>query len=119
MSLAAGDLTRQIRIEQRVSGQDEAGQPLDEWQPVATVWSKPVGQTGMGAITRNQENVAASINAYSFRIRFREEIDAGMRVVQLKNGEPMGAPFDIRQVRMDYARRDWTDLVCEQGGSDG
>jgi SPP1 family predicted phage head-tail adaptor len=118
VGISASELNRRIRIE-RQQGRDEAGQPQDAWVPVVTVWANIKGPTGLGAITRNQDNVAASIDAYSVRIRFREGLDVGMRVVILKNGLPTGKPLDIRQVRMDYAGRDWTDLVCEQGGTNG
>lgn len=115
--MRAGDLNRRIRIERRQVGSDAAGQPLDGWDPapVATVWANVKGATGMASIrqTSLQDNVAASVNSYSFRIRYREGIDAGMRVVLA------GVPYDIKQVRMDHARREWTDLVCEQGGNDG
>lgn len=114
MTLSSGSLSRRIRIERRVAGTDAAGQPLDTWELVAELWASVKGQTGMGVIReRLQDNVEASINAYSFRIRFREDLDAGMRVVY------GGRPYDIKQVRLDLDRREWTDLVCEQGGSNG
>lgn len=117
MSLRAGSLNRLIRIERRLAGEDAAGQPHEGWDPtpVAEVWANVKGATGMASIrqTSPQDNVAASVNSYSLRIRYREGIDAGMRVVL------NGTPFDIKQVRMDYAGREWTDLVCEQGGNDG
>lgn len=113
MSLAAGTLNRRISIQRRVSGTDDAGQPLPGWESVVDVWAHVRGQTGMGTITGLQDNVAASIERYSIRIRYREGLDAGMRVVY-------GAQiFDIRQIRMDFERREWTDLVCELGGNDG
>lgn len=117
--MRAGTLRTWIRIERREDGTDEAGQPNGAWVEVVTVLSDPRGQTGMGAITRNQDNVGASINAYSFRIRFRRGIDQGMRVIELFDGQPVGEPFDIKNVRFDLVRRQWTDLVCEQGGGDG
>lgn len=117
--MRAGKLRVWIRIERRQEGSDPAGQPIDEWVEVATVRADPMGQTGMGAITRNQSSIGASINAYSFRLRFRRGLDQGMRVVELFDGQPVGDPFDVKNIRMDYARRRWTDLICEQGGSDG
>lgn len=117
--MRAGTLRTWIRIERREDGTDEAGQPNGAWVEVVTILSYPRGQTGMGAITRNQDNVSASINAYSFRIRFRRGIDQGMRVIELFDGQPVGEPYDIKNVRFDLARRQWTDLVCEQGGGDG
>lgn len=117
--MRAGTLRTWIRIERREDSADEVGQPNGAWVEVVTVRSDPRGQTGMGAITRNQDNMGASINAYSFRIRFRRGIDQGMRVLELFDGQPVGDPFDIKNVRMDLARRQWTDLICEQGGNDG
>lgn len=112
MTLAAGKLNRRVTIQKRTDGTDAAGQPLLTWEDVATVWANVAGDTGLGTI-RNAGDVPAAIKRYSVRIRFREGLDEGMRVL-------LGAvPFDIREVRMDYAKREWTDLVCEQGGNDG
>ena len=112
MTLAAGKLNRRITIQQRVAGQDEAGQPVMTWTDVATVWANVAGATGLGTI-KTGGDVTAAIKRYSIRIRFREGLDEGMRVL-------LGTlPFDVKEVRMDYAGREWTDLVCEQGGNDG
>lgn len=111
--MKAGTLNRRVTIQRPGEGFDEAGQPVTDWQDVATVWANIAGQTGMGTITRAQDGVGASIERYSIRIRYREGLDAGMRVVS-------GAQvFDVRQVRMDFDRREYTDLVCEAGGNDG
>lgn len=112
MSLAAGTLNRRIKIQRRVTGQDEAGQPLLAWEDVATLWADVKSQTGMGTI-RNSGGAVEAVKKYSIRIRFRADLDEGMRVLL------GGIPFDIDEIRMDYAGRVWTDLVCTQGGSDG
>ena len=107
-----GKLNRRVTIQQLVSGQDAAGQPVQTWTDVATVWANVAGDTGLRTI-KNAGDVTAAIKRYSIRIRFREGLDEGMRVL-------LGAvPFDVKEVRMDYAGREWTDLVCEQGGNDG
>lgn len=107
-------LNSRITIQSRDSGEDAAGQPLQTWSNVATVWAHVLGQTGMGTI-RHSGEVAASINAYSFRIRYRTDVVAGMRVVF------GGVNYDIKPggVRHDHAGKAWTDLVCEVGGNDG
>ena len=107
-----GKLNRRVTIQQLVSGQDAAGHPVQTWTDVATVWANVAGDTGLRTI-KNAGDVTAAIKRYSIRIRFREGLDEGMRVL-------LGAvPFDVKEVRMDYAGREWTDLVCEQGGNDG
>lgn len=115
--MKAGELNRLITIQRRLVGEDAAGQPLQGWDPVpvAQVWANVRGATGMASIRQSSpvDGVAVSMNSYSFRIRYRLGLDAGMRVVF------GGQPFDVKQVRMDHAGREWTDLVCEQGGNDG
>ncbi len=107
-----GALNRRATIQRRADGEDAAGQPLLTWVDVATVWANVAGATGL-AMIKSVGDVPAAIKKYSIRIRFREGLDEGMRVVL------DGVPFDVQQVRMDYDGRQWTDLVCEQGGNDG
>jgi SPP1 family predicted phage head-tail adaptor len=107
----AGALNRQIEIQSRDSGTDEAGQPVQTWATLATVWANVAGATGMGSIKAGVGGV--EINAYSFRIRYRTDVDAAERVVF--NGQN----FDVKSVRHDHAGKVWTDLVCEVGGNDG
>jgi SPP1 family predicted phage head-tail adaptor len=106
----AGSLNRRITIQKPVNAQDEAGQQLQAWDTVCQRWANVSGQTGMGTITGAQENVSASVERYSIRIRYFEGVAAGMRAVL---GDKV---FTIRQVRHDIAKRDYTDLVCELGG---
>lgn len=110
--MRAGQLNRRITIQERTTGQDAAGQPLLTWTDFAKVWSFPVGKTGLLTM-KEQGDVPLPIKQYSFRIRYREDIDESMRVLY------RGLKFDIKQVRLDLAERKWTDLVCQQGGNDG
>jgi SPP1 family predicted phage head-tail adaptor len=111
----AGDLNRQIVIQSRDTGEDAAGQPVDTWTTLATVWANIAGATGMGSIRQSavREGVAVELNSYSFRIRYRTDVDAAKRVVF------DGQNYDVKQVRHDKANREWTDLVAELGGNDG
>lgn len=109
--MKAGKLRHLILIQSRDTGTDDAGQPVETWTDVASVWADILGATGMATIKAPLDGV--EINAYSFRIRYRTDINAGMRVVS------DGLNYDIKQVRHDLARREWTDLVCEVGGNDG
>jgi SPP1 family predicted phage head-tail adaptor len=60
-----------------------------------------------------QADVSAPVKAYSFRITFREAVDESWRVLR---GTTV---YDIKAVRQDLTNREWTDLVCEVGGSNG
>lgn len=104
--MKAGDLRQVITIQSRDTGTDDAGQPVQTWTDVATVRANVLGATGMGYLRSPVGGV--EINGYSFRVRYREDLDAGMRVVC--NGQN----FDVKQVRLDITRKDWLDLVCEQ-----
>jgi SPP1 family predicted phage head-tail adaptor len=115
MTLAAGSLNRQIVIQKRAAGVDALNMPNGTFADYVTVWAWVRGETGMGTIRSGQEGVAASINKYSYRIRFRTDISADMRI---KDGSDY---LDIVPggVVMDKAGREWTDLVCILGGSNG
>lgn len=113
--MKAGELNRQIVIQSRDTGEDAAGQPVDTWTTLATVWANVAGATGMGSIRQSatRDGVAVELNSYSFRIRYRTDVDAARRVVF------GGQNYDVKQVRHDFAGKEWTDLVCEVGGNDG
>ena len=112
--LPAGSRNRRITIQKSTNGRDGAGQPIKVWVNVLPpVWANVKGQTGLGTIVGDQAGVATSITRYSFRIRYRTGLDAGMRVLF------GGVPYDITSVQMDEDRREWTDLVCNRGANDG
>lgn len=114
MSNNVGERTRRIVIEKRQAGVDAANQPIDAWEPVMSRWGKPLTSSGMAAVRAAEQGVNAAPGRYSWRIKFTPEgIDVGMRV------NYKGVIFDIRDIRHDYAGKDYTDLVCEQGGNNG
>jgi SPP1 family predicted phage head-tail adaptor len=107
----AGALNRKITLQTRDSGTDDAGQPVQTWTDLASVWADIRGANGLNTIKASLDGV--EINAYSFRIRYRTDVDATKRVVY------GGQNYDVKQVRHDFARKEWTDLICEVGGNDG
>lgn len=115
MSIHGGYYPNKILIQSRCATVNEGGQPVDTWINVCEPWASIKGQTGSAAIKQSviMGNIEASINSFSFRIRYRKGIDAGMRVVF------DGLYFDIKQVIPDLERRECTYLVCTQGGNDG
>jgi SPP1 family predicted phage head-tail adaptor len=107
----AGSLRSYITLQARDSGTDDAGQPVQTWADLASVWADIRGANGLNTIKASLDGL--EINAYSFRIRYRTDVDAAERVVF--NGQN----FDVKQVRHDHARKEWCDLICEVGGNDG
>lgn len=108
--MQAGKLNSRVTIQRPGTAQDGTGQPIIAWVDVATVWAHIVHKSGLEMI---KADAPVSVVQASLRIRYRTDIDAGMRVVH-------GATvYDIRAVLPDAARRDFTDLVCTVGGSNG
>jgi len=118
VSETAGDYNRSIRIETRSGAKDTSGQLLDDWVVLhARLWAKVKGESGMATIRRAGENSGIMTTGVrkSLRIRYRTDIDVGMRAVLISTG----VIFDILQVQHDDAGREYTDLVCEVGNNDG
>jgi head-tail adaptor len=121
MSLAAGSLNCMVDIQQP-GGFYPDGQPrVDGWTTYdAGVWAGIKGQTGLGTIVAAGD-VPLSVTRVSIRLRYRTDLNAGMRVLEYgPDGIPNeGAPYDIKEVKIDHVRREWTDLICEQGANNG
>lgn len=101
--MRSGSLRHRVNIEQR-TGVDELGQPLDVWTLVAAVWADIKHLSGLSAIKAGADT---SIVQASIRIRHREGLNAGMRVVH-------GADiYDIRAPLPD-GKRQYIDLVCQR-----
>lgn len=102
--MRAGDLRNRITIERQTTDKDACGQPLEVWTPVAMVWADIRSPTGMSAIRADAQ---AAVVKNSIRIRWRTDIEAGMRAVY-------GATvYEIGAVLPDHSGREFVDLVCE------
>lgn len=103
-SFDPGRLNRLVQIQQRTSVQDAIGQPLDTWTSIAAVWADIRQPRGLEAIRADKP---ASEVQSSIRIRYRTDVNAGMRVVH-------GATvYQIDAVLSDVSGRQWVDLVCK------
>ena len=109
MTLAAGKLNQRITLQRRATGHDAAGQPVQTWADICTVWADVRYQGGLESLKGGEP---VSVAKASIRIRYRTELDAGMRAV-------LGATvFDIKAVLPD-AGREYLDLSCETGANQG
>ena len=107
--LNAGRLNRRVTIKSRSSTQDAAGQQVETWADVTTVWGDIKAPAGAAAAERLGADRETSTAAYSIRIRYRTDITAGMRAYE------GGTTYDIAQVLPVVARREYCDLVCVAG----
>lgn len=108
--------TRLVLIQRRITGTDEAGQPLDTWEDVGPLWADIGNDTGKAAIRRSGE-VPVPYVRYSFMVRFQDVqalgVTADMRVVHDSQN------FDIKGITRDFQRRDAAFIICELGASEG
>lgn len=110
--LRAGTLNRRVRIERSAPQRDAAGDPVFDpagdpvvgWAEVAAVWADIRFDSGLNTI-RNEAPTAVA--RASIRIRYRRDVEQGMRAVH------DGVVYAIRAVLPDAARREYVDLVCE------
>lgn len=98
------DLTARITIEQPVDAKDSIGQMLPGWSTLVSVWADVRHQSGLESI---KADASVSTVKASIRIRFRTDVDAGMRV---QHG---AAVYNIKAVLPDAGRK-FVDLVCER-----
>jgi SPP1 family predicted phage head-tail adaptor len=112
--MGIGQKNRRVEIWQRTGAVDSANDPLlDAWALHKTKWAKIKGETGMGAI-RGADGINTPLDRYSFEINYDTSITVGM---QLRERD--GSRHNIIAVRHDKARRNWTHIVTEIGGSNG
>ncbi len=102
--MRAGALNNLLTIQQNGTSVDELGQPIEGWTDVAQVWGNIRHLRGVEAIKAGA--VTSTVSA-SIRIRYRPDLNAGMRVLA------DGRTYEIKAVLPDMQRREYVDLVCE------
>lgn len=107
--MKAGELTRSITIQHKAARGDGEPFPL-EWVDLARVWADVRMLSGLETV---KAGVDVSVVKASIRIRYRDDVTAGMRVVY------QNTVFDIRAVLPDIAGRVYCDLACESGLNQG
>ena len=103
--MQAGRLSTLVTIQQKSAGVDAIGQPLPEnWATLRQEWANVRHQSGAEAI---KAGAVVSVVSASIRIRYRTDINAGMRVLA------GSVVYEIRAVLPEMGRREYVDLVCE------
>ena len=103
--MQAGSLNTRATIQKRTGGTDDWGTPLPEaWADYAVVWANVKHLGGAETIRAGAET---SVVQASIRIRFRTDVDAGMRVVV------DGAVYSVTAALPDLVEREHVDLVAE------
>lgn len=102
--MQAGRLNRRCVLQTPSTATDEIGQPIPGWTDVATVWADIRMKSGLEAIKAGA--VVSTVQA-SIRIRYRSDVNAGMRVVHNL------VAYEIKAKLPDVSGREFLDLVCE------
>lgn len=108
MSLAS-DLKHRITIYRPPDPEkdlDEAGQPLDNWQPVDKVWAeiKPLS----GRLLESAKQLHAEVTT-RIRIRYRTDIDSTMKAVYGDKNE-----FEFLYIlHKDFAKKE-LHILCKE-----
>jgi len=71
---------------------DEAGQPIDEWQPVTIVWAAIEPLSGRELFAAQQANAEVTTKV---TIRYRDDVDRTMKVRHNKSGAEFEILYDI------------------------
>lgn len=109
MSLAAGKLRHQVRIERPVVGRDENGGTVTTWDLVAAVWAaiEPLSVREFIAAQSTQSFITARIT-----IRYRDGLTADMRILHgAKVYNPAGFLAD-KDSGLEYMT-----IPCTQGAN--
>lgn len=125
MTMEAGKLRHQLRIERLDDMRDETGTVIQDpetgatsqqWVEVATVWAsiEPLSAREFIASAKTQAEIVARIV-----IRYRDGLDASMRLVHLRTGRPdvIYNPADFlpdKESGLDYLT-----APCSRGVSEG
>lgn len=109
-----GKKNRLLLIQKKSDVRNAANQVIGGWNTMLTRWGEYRGDTGRSAIRAQETGVPLNINRVSWRINYTPVgITEDMRV------NAKGVLYDIRGIRHDEQGRDYTDLICEQGGNNG
>ena len=97
-------LWARVTLQQQTGAVDAVGQPTDTWSNVCTIYADPRHLRGLESL---RSGAPVSTVKASFRIRYRDGVHAGMRL--LFNG----IPYNILAV-LPQGRREAIDLACER-----
>lgn len=108
-----GRLNRRVTFQQKTTTTDALNQPLDQWTDYVTVWADVRFKRGLQSISGERASAEQDGTECSVSIRYRSDITAAMRIV---DGP---AIYDIKQVLPNIGAKDYVDLACTAGVSNG
>ena len=104
LPISAGELNQRVQLQRRSGAQDAAGQPVNDWSTVATVWARVSHLSGADMVKASAD---VSIVSTSVVIRLRSDVDESMRLLY------RGSVYRITAVLPDERLRQFMELLVE------
>lgn len=104
-------MNHRITLIKRSAGVDAAGEPIESWADVATIWADVRFPSGVKAMFASSEGERAGmetvVKRVSIRIRARSDVDASWRV------RYQGTEYEVKAAPLPDIDRQFAFLVCE------
>lgn len=89
MSLNIGKMKHRIEIQHYTDTENEIGELTKGWVKYASLWAEKKQLKGTNTFNANKEGIEYT---YRFKIRYREDLNEGMRIVY------KGVIYDIKHI---------------------
>lgn len=109
--MQAGRLRDRITIMKFTSTRDPAGQPVEKWDEVKTVWAEVKGISGHEQLASGTETASATVRVW---VRFRRDITAASRL-RVETGPFKKATLNVIGPPIPDARGVLLEILCKQG----
>lgn len=88
---------------------DEAGQPIDDWHPVATVWAAIIPLRGRELESARQIHAEVTTR---IEMRYRKGIDPTMKAIHTQDGEDFEFEF-LYRIHPEFGKKELHMLAKE------
>lgn len=103
--MRAGTLDQRVTLEQLVEGQDEAGQPFEDWLPVFDAWAAVEPLRGREVI---RADAVANITDVLVKLRYRPGVLASMRIKHGSDTYSIATVINIKSANREV------ELLCKR-----
>ena len=103
--MRAGTLDQRVTLEQRVEGQDAAGQPFEDWLPVFDAWAAVAPLRGREVI---RADAVAAISDVLVKLRYRPGVTPAMRVRHGSDTYNIAAVINVNSANREI------ELLCKR-----
>ncbi len=103
--MKAGELDQRVTLQRREQGEDEAGQPFEDWLPYLSAWAAVYPLRGREIVAAD---AVASITDVRVILRYRPGITPAMRVQHGADTYRIESVIDVKSGRREL------ELLCKR-----